>query len=596
MVIATQNPIEQAGTYRLPEAQLDRFLMKTSVGYPDSAATIRILSDAKVRDRARRLQPVVTAGVVGDMAALADEVYVDPALLAYVTSIAEASRRHPSLKLGLSVRGCLAYVRCAKTWAASQGRTYVIPDDIKMLAVPVLSHRLLLDAEAQFSGTTVIQVIEQILGDVPPPVQGSGQAPASARYARGRVGRRQTRRYARDRRYARRRRRRTRPRRGRCTAPRTPTPTDPHLMTAPTAYPDAPATRRARREAARRQAGWRGRVDEVRGRLRQAGRTLAERTRPVWRPVATGLRWVSPLGWAILALGVLCWYVGVRFGWVELLVVAAACGILVVACVALTIGRVHVDIQSEVDPRRVTVGDPATGRVAVRNLARTPLLPLLVELPVGVTAARFVMPPLRAGGEHEELFVVPTHRRGVIAVGPARTVRGDPLGVLRRTVEFTQVQELFVHPRTAHLESLGAGLLRDLEGTVTEDHSMSDLAFHALREYQPGDDRRYIHWRSSAKAGRLLVRQFLDTRRSHVTVLVDTDPRSYTGGEDILDEWTGEHTEPLVAAHSAPEVPDLEAAISIGASIVLRVMRDEQDTTIVCGSHDISREHPPDHP
>ena len=363
-------------------------------------------------------------------------------------------------------------------------------------------------------------------------------------------------------------------------------------MTAPTAYPDAPATRRARREAARRQAGWRGRVTTVRGRFRQPGRTLAERTRPVWRPAATGLRWVSPLGWAILALGVLCWYVGVRFGWVELLVVAAACGILVVACVALTIGRVHVDIQSEVDPRRVTVGDPATGRVAVRNLARTPLLPLLVELPVGVTAARFVMPPLRAGGEHEELFVVPTHRRGVIAVGPARTVRGDPLGVLRRTVEFTQVQELFVHPRTAHLESLGAGLLRDLEGTVTEDHSMSDLAFHALREYQPGDDRRYIHWRSSAKAGRLLVRQFLDTRRSHVTVLVDTDPRSYTGGEDILDEWTGEHTEPLVAAHSAPEVPDLEAAISIGASIVLRVIRDEQDTTIVCGSHDISRSTP----
>jgi len=175
MVIATQNPIEQAGTYRLPEAQLDRFLMKTSVGYPDADATVRILGDAKVRDRARRLQPVVTSAVVGDMAALADEVYVDPALLGYVTSIAEASRRHPSLKLG---RGCLAYVRCAKTWAASQGRTYVIPDDIKLLAMPVLSHRLLLDAEAQFSGMTVEQVVEQVLGDVPPPVHGSGQARA----------------------------------------------------------------------------------------------------------------------------------------------------------------------------------------------------------------------------------------------------------------------------------------------------------------------------------------------------------------------------------------------------------------------------------
>jgi len=370
------------------------------------------------------------------------------------------------------------------------------------------------------------------------------------------------------------------------------------VTTAPTTAA-APATRRALREAARRQSGWRGWVNSLRSpnrtpsqRIRIAGRALAERTRPVWGPVATAVRWVSPLGWAILALGLGCWYVGVRLGWVELLVVAAACGILVLTCVALTLGRVHVDIHSEVDPRRVTVGDPATGRVAVRNLARTPLLPLLVELPVGVTAARFVLPPLRAGVEHEELFVVPTHRRGVIAVGPARTVRGDPLGVLRRTVEFSQVQELFVHPRTAHLESLGAGLLRDLEGTVTEDNSMSDLAFHALREYQPGDDRRYIHWRSSAKAGWLLVRQFLDTRRSHVTVLVDTDPRSYTGGEDILDEWTGEHDEPLVAAHSAPEIPDLETAISIGASIVLRAMRDEQDATIVCGSHDISRSTP----
>ena len=182
---------------------------------------------------------------------------------------------------------------------------------------------------------------------------------------------------------------------------------------------------------------------------------LAERTRRVWRPVASGVRWVSPLGWAILALGVLCWYVGVRFGWVELLVVAAACGVLVLACLALTIGRVHVDIHSEVDPRRVTVGDPATGRIVVRNLARTPLLPLLVELPVGVTAARFVMPPMRAGAEHEELFVVPTHRRGVIAVGPARPSAATPRppaahrGVDQRT-------ELFVHPRTVALWSRSA--------------------------------------------------------------------------------------------------------------------------------------------
>ncbi|MGL5851079.1 MAG: AAA family ATPase, partial [Phycicoccus sp.] len=158
MVIATQNPIEQAGTYRLPEAQLDRFLMKTTLGYPDHDATVRVLREAKVRDRTRGLEPVVTAGVVRDMAALADEVHVDDAILDYVSRIAEETRRHVSIRLGLSVRGCLAFVRCAKTWAISQGRDHVVPDDVKLLAAPVLGHRLLVTAEAQFAGVTVDQL------------------------------------------------------------------------------------------------------------------------------------------------------------------------------------------------------------------------------------------------------------------------------------------------------------------------------------------------------------------------------------------------------------------------------------------------------
>src|SRR6478609_4877482 len=322
---------------------------------------------------------------------------------------------------------------------------------------------------------------------------------------------------------------------------------------------------------------------------------VAGQTEGVWRPVAGILRWISPLGWTILALGLVCWFVGARGGWTELLMVAAAALLLFAICFVLALGRTKVRILAEVDPRRVVVGDPATGRILVTNEARTPMLPILVELPVGLSAARFVLPALTSGNAHEELFVVPTSRRGVIQVGPATTVQGDPLGLMRRTLTWTERTELFVHPRTVALESLGAGLLRDLEGSTTEDVSMSDLAFHALREYQPGDDRRYIHWRSSAKAGKLLVRQFLDTRRSHVTVLVDTDPRSFTGGEDIIDEWTRQqhgHTDSLFPAHSAPEIPDLETAISVGASIVLRVMRDEQDTTIVCGSHDISRSTP----
>jgi len=171
MVIATQNPIEQAGTYRLPEAQLDRFLMKTGLGYPDHDSTVALLAEAATRDRAAAVQPVITANAVTQMTKLADGVHVDPAILSYVSQLAHVSRQQPHVKLGLSVRGCLAYVRAAKTWAAADGRGYVLPDDIKELALPVLSHRLLLDAEAEFSGVTVGDVIGQLLSQVRPPAE-----------------------------------------------------------------------------------------------------------------------------------------------------------------------------------------------------------------------------------------------------------------------------------------------------------------------------------------------------------------------------------------------------------------------------------------
>ncbi len=169
MVIATQNPIEQAGTYRLPEAQLDRFLMKSSIGYPDREATIELLVNAKVRDRASLVTPVITAETISQMSGLADDVYVDPAVVGYVAELAEESRRQPHVKLGLSARGCLAFIRVAKTWAAADGRDHVVPDDVRVLAEPVLSHRLLLDAEAQFSGVTVDTVIGRLLDSVAPP-------------------------------------------------------------------------------------------------------------------------------------------------------------------------------------------------------------------------------------------------------------------------------------------------------------------------------------------------------------------------------------------------------------------------------------------
>ncbi|MFI5622415.1 AAA family ATPase [Nocardioides sp. NPDC051685] len=171
MVIATQNPIEQAGTYRLPEAQLDRFLMKTSVGYPDQNATVELLMNSSVRDRATLVTPIITAPTVTQMAEMADQVYIDPAIVAYVSALIDESRRHKHIRLGASMRGCLALVRTAKVWALAEGRSQVLPDDVKALAEPVLCHRLILDPEAMFNGVTVEDVIGDLLTSVPAPTE-----------------------------------------------------------------------------------------------------------------------------------------------------------------------------------------------------------------------------------------------------------------------------------------------------------------------------------------------------------------------------------------------------------------------------------------
>ena len=169
MVIATQNPVEQAGTYRLPEAQLDRFIMKTSIGYPDHASTMLILEGSAVRAHEHVLPPIVTADVVVEMAQLARTVHVDPTINDYVGRLVEATRTSTEVRLGASVRGALALIRTAKTLAAASGRHYVIPDDVKALAEPVLAHRLIIDPEAEFDGVTGSSIMSQILLETAPP-------------------------------------------------------------------------------------------------------------------------------------------------------------------------------------------------------------------------------------------------------------------------------------------------------------------------------------------------------------------------------------------------------------------------------------------
>ena len=172
MVIATQNPIEQAGTYPLPEAQLDRFLIKTSLGYPARAAMIEVLAGAAAPDRSRRLHPVLSTGDIGVLAGLAAQTHTDRAVLDYVAGLAEATRTDATVQLGVSTRGALGMVRCAQVWAVAQGRHFVLPDDVKALAGPVWEHRIVVDPDASFSGATAAAVIARALNTVAAPAPG----------------------------------------------------------------------------------------------------------------------------------------------------------------------------------------------------------------------------------------------------------------------------------------------------------------------------------------------------------------------------------------------------------------------------------------
>ena len=154
MVIATQNPIEHEGTYPLPESQLDRFLMRVSVGYPSTESELEILDTHGDHDAFDDIGSVITDHDVQDMVDAAKAVHVAPALKSYLVDLANASRRHPHLALGMSPRATLALQRVARARAAASGRTYVVPDDLKALAEPVLAHRLLVTPEAQLQGIT----------------------------------------------------------------------------------------------------------------------------------------------------------------------------------------------------------------------------------------------------------------------------------------------------------------------------------------------------------------------------------------------------------------------------------------------------------
>jgi len=279
---------------------------------------------------------------------------------------------------------------------------------------------------------------------------------------------------------------------------------------------------------------------------------------------------VTRLGWGFVVGAAVLWLAGTVLGWAEPRIAAVGMLVLVGLAALLTVGGTNLRLRVWLMPPRVQAGATSQATLTAVNRGRQ-TAPATIELPVGETVATFAVPSLRPAEQYRAFFDVPTTRRGVITVGPVTTVRGDPFGLARREVSRAEPVELFVHPRVIPLPSVDAGLVRDLEGRPTSDTSSSDLDFHTLRGYQPGDEQRHIHWRSSARATAargtttLLVKSYTDTRRSHLGVVVDARPTSYHDDDAF------------------------EAGVVAAASVAVRALRDDMDVTVVAGDHAVDR-------
>ena len=266
---------------------------------------------------------------------------------------------------------------------------------------------------------------------------------------------------------------------------------------------------------------------------------------------------VTPLGWTVAALVPIALIAGYSWGWIELIVLGVVGATLGLVAALYLIGRTRLSVALAPPPQRVAVGDPAIARLLVSNPMRRRSFAQLVDVPVGAEIVPVSVPGLAPSAVVDRELVVPTTRRGRLALGPVRTVRADPIGLVRRELVFTEVLELIVHPRTIDISSTSSGLVRDLEGQPTRDLTPSDLAFHALREYVPGDDRRHIHWKSTAKTGTFMVRQFDETRRSHLVLALSIASIDF-GSDD-----------------------EFELAVSVTGSLGARAIRDAREVSVI---------------
>ena len=284
------------------------------------------------------------------------------------------------------------------------------------------------------------------------------------------------------------------------------------------------------------------------------------RTMPGYEVAARWLGVLTPVGWSVSAALVAGVVASAVFGWIEGFIVAVMGLVGLAVAIASVASPSPLSVSLRMASDRIVAGQVAVGRVRVLNESARRSGATLVEVAIGRGSGEFMVPPIAGNGTWNEAFSVMTKRRGVITVGPARTVRMDGLGLLRRVREWDEPILVHVHPPTVRFSFDATGMQMDVEGVASEKLTSSDVSFHALRDYEPGDDRRSVHWPSTARYGRLIVRQFEETHRSHHMVVLDTridswDRRSFETAVSVAASLAiaGSGEARTVSMHTADE-------------------------------------------
>lgn len=237
---------------------------------------------------------------------------------------------------------------------------------------------------------------------------------------------------------------------------------------------------------------------------------------------------MTGLGYGALPLGVGLLVLGLLAGWQPVAVLGAGILSLVAGSLVYVLRRPRLQLERAVEPPRVEKGRPAIAVIHVTNLGRTSLPPALIEQRLGDRAIQARLPRLHRGESGFRTYRLPTERRGTYDVGPVELPRADPFGLCRTVQRMGGPQRISVHPRLLRLQPLPTGVSRNLEGPSSDLSPQGTVTFHRLREYVVGDDLRMVHWPSTARTGRLVVRHNVDTAQPYTVVLLDLNPARYS--------------------------------------------------------------------